>query len=193
MISIKKSVGIVVSVLTVTGGSLGLASSVGATSGYGYHHGSSTPTSTTTTTQKAKVTNNNKIDVNSSNHQYATSGSAQVTKNKMGGDATSGDASNSASLSLQASINNKDSGAALTSAAAVEVTPSMASPHGNVTTKTVSDVSLTNNNAVNVITSSSQTAKSGNATVSHNVSGGNATTGDATNTSNTTLSVSVAN
>jgi len=53
--------------------------------------------------------------------------------------------------------------------------------------------SVTNNNNICVTNSNYQTATTGNADVKHNTTGGNATSGNATNNNNTSTSVSINN
>lgn len=60
----------------------------------------------TTVRNTTTVTNTNNIAVTNTNTQYANSGSAEVTHNTRGGDATSGDAYNTNSTSFSISVKN---------------------------------------------------------------------------------------
>lgn len=59
-----------------------------------------------TTTSHVDVTNNNDISINNSNTQSAYSGDATVEHNTTGGSATTGDAANSNSTTLNLSVSN---------------------------------------------------------------------------------------
>lgn len=118
---------------------------------------------------KNSVENDNDITVNNHTYQHAESGDAKVSHNTYGGDATSGDAWNSSENNTEVEINNDWNGS---------------NSHS---------YKVENSNSVSVSNHTGQSAHTGNATVSGNTYGGSATSGDASNYSSNTVSVSINN
>lgn len=138
--------------------------------------------------------NDNKVDVKNNNDQTATTGSAKVRHNTTGGDATSGDASNSNSASTSVQIENGGSmGAGAAALSGGSDTLSTAGPDSEINATWSNNTSVTNKNQVYVTNTSVQQASSGNARVSGNTTGGDATSGDASNTNSSTTEISVSN
>lgn len=139
--------------------------------------------------------NTNNLGVTNDNPQTAHTGGAHVYDNEDGGDALSGDAENGSTLSGTFSATN--SGASAASSVASDNTGSVSGTgrdsYNKVTVSSTSLTSVSNTNNVAVSNTNTQTAQTGDASVHHNEVGGVATSGAATNTSNTTLSVSVSN
>lgn len=146
------------------------------------------------------VTNNNDLRLKNRNTQNATSGDAKVLHNTTGGDATSGDAKNSNSLSVSATVNNAAGASAWAGAlgggggsnsASIEQT----GPDSYNVIKYESEVkvNIENNNDLSVKNYNTQNATSGDAKVIDNTTGGDATSGDASNTNATTVNMSVSN
>ena len=136
--------------------------------------------STTTTT----VQNNNRVNVDNDNHQTATTGNATVSHNTWGGNATTGDATNENSTSTNVSITNSAPVSTMTSN---DWSGNSWKHEDRDTTR------VTNNNTVNVSNSNTQTARSGNATVSYNTHGGDATSGNASNYNSTETNININN
>jgi hypothetical protein len=140
------------------------------------------------------VTNDNDADVIVNNEQDADSGDARVADNTTGGDATSGDASNSSNHSVDVYMSNASSN-----------TYAMQWGNGGNNTGTINNTgpdstnrvvfeseyntTVSNTNTTNVTVNNSQDADSGDATVRDNTTGGDATTGDASNTSSSSTTV----
>ncbi|HSX45061.1 MAG TPA: hypothetical protein VLF39_03070 [Candidatus Saccharimonadales bacterium] len=139
------------------------------------------------------IKNDNDVTVNNTTSQVANSGDATVDpgNNKdggdkhhhhessdpvVGGDATTGDASNSSTSNVSVSIDNGSCGCA--------TTPATEGEGGNKLT-------VNNDNDVVVNNTTSQVATSGDAKVKGG--SGNATTGDASNMSDSTVTVSITN
>jgi hypothetical protein len=145
------------------------------------------------------VRNNNRIQATNSNHQSAWTGEAEVSDNTHGGDAWTGNASNSNSLDASVTVDNSASSAALADLGGgmgeTNAEISDTGPHSTnrVETTNTSRVNGVNNNNLTVSYTNTQTASSGDATVTDNTHGGSATTGDATNENMTTLSFDVSN
>lgn len=137
--------------------------------------------------------NDNHVGVSNSNSQSAYTGDAKVRHNTTGGDATSGDASNSNSASTSVDIDNSASMGAGMGALSGNDTLSTAGPDSEITVKWSNNTSVTNNNSVSVSNSSTQNASSGDARVSGNTTGGDATSGDASNTNSSSTEISVSN
>lgn len=148
--------------------------------------------------QRTRVNNNNNLTASNVSSQTAMSGHADATHNTEAGDAWSGDADNSNSLSATVHVSNSASGAgavAPMSSSSSTGTNSNTGPDSYNVVKSIekSSVHVTNNNNLNVANTSSQTATSGNATVSDNASGGSAVTGNVSNDNSTSLNFSVTN
>lgn len=144
------------------------------------------------------VDNHNDLSVRNDNHQDATSGVAVASDSTTAGDATSGDASNGNSFNASVSVTNSASSTAAlgadwnnNSTASIDTT----GPDSNNEIKYDynSDVDVTNNNNLNVTNNNSQTATTGDATVTHNTTGGSATTGNASNTNSSSVTFNVSN
>ena len=135
-------------------------------------------------------TNNNRVGLHNDNWQSAYSGDAKVKHNTTGGDATSGMASNDNSFDASIGITNSSGGGSEGGGGANLSTTGPTSPidvHARNTT------TVTNDNNVWVSNHSSQHASTGDATVSHNTTGGDATSGDASNTSSSTVTIDISN
>ena len=143
---------------------------------------------------------NNDNDVNASNHndQHAYSGDAKVKHNTTGGDATSGDASNSNSFSASVSIDNSGACGCLSGMfGGVDMGGSIDTTGPDSTNvienKVNNHVTVRNDNDVRVNNYNDQRASSGDATVYGNTTGGDATSGSASNSNSTTLELNISN
>jgi hypothetical protein len=149
-------------------------------------------------TNRFTQTNNNDVDIRNRNNQRATSGDATVRFNTHGGDATSGNASNDNSTDASVSISN-DSSAGLGGGGfwggggAGSIDTTGPGSRNTITSTTNNSVRVTNNNDVDINNSNTQTARTGDATVRYNTFGGDATSGDATNTNSSSFSVDISN
>ena len=136
-----------------------------------------------------RVENNNNVNVDNDVRQEAKSGDATVYKNTRGGNATSGNVRNESVVATNVSLDNRSS------------QPSSGQRHsqpahqgyGDYRSTSRTDYRVENNNDVNISNDVEQEARSGNATVSRNTWGGNATTGSAVNYSSITSTVSIRN
>ena len=143
--------------------------------------------------------NNNRVNVRNSTDQSAYTGDAKVRHNTTGGDATSGDAMNDNMTTARVSISNANSSSAALAAVGGggsnmgSIDNTGPSSWNEVTFNNGSSVDVDNNNCVDISNSTSQTATSGDATVSNNTTGGNATSGDASNVNTTDLSINITN
>lgn len=186
-----------IAAVTVLG--LGVPGIVGATSSIGTTGPDSTNTIETKEKNKWTVKNNNNLSLDSSAKQTADTGSAKVKDNTTGGDATSGDASNDNTVSAAVDIDNSGSSTPPAGfGSGGTLGGSIDGPTGPDSTNTITEtlkntVKVTNNNNVSISNSVSQSATSGDATVKHNTTGGDATTGDASNTSSSTFELTVTN
>jgi hypothetical protein len=146
-----------------------------------------------------KVENNNNLTARNYNDQSAWSGDARVTHNTYGGDATTGDATNRNSFSASATVKNSGGnwgglgnvGGGGNANTTIEYTGP--DSYNKVDNSTKSTVKIENNNDLRVVNNNTQTASTGDARVSDNTRGGDATTGDATNTNSTRVEFNVTN
>jgi|SRR3989344_4271197 len=147
-----------------------------------------------------RVTNNNNLNATNNNPQDADSGDAYVKHNTEGGDAESGEAANDSFLSVSAEVDNSGATEGAFCGCGdglgdVDASISRTGPdsYNKIEVKHKSDVRVTNNNNVNVTNNNTQNADSGNAKVYDNTEGGDATSGDASNISTTTIDLVVTN
>jgi hypothetical protein len=148
-----------------------------------------------------KVKNDNDLRVNNDNDQTAWTGDATVRHNTTGGDAETGDAKNTNSLSVSATVNNAASGGDWRDLGGhgggnnAESTIHHTGPdsYNKVDNETKTTVRISNDNDLRVNNDNDQTAISGDARVSGNTTGGDAETGDATNHNSTTVNFNVSN
>ena len=141
-------------------------------------------------TNSTTVTNNNNVNVTNSNYQKASSGDATVSNNTSGGSATSGNATNNNDTSTSVSISNI---AMMPGGGMGSFDLSTEGPNSPIHASIYNRSTVTNNNNVNVSNRNYQKASTGDAKVSHNTSGGSATSGNATNNNSTRTSVSINN
>ncbi len=155
-----------------------------------------------TSSQSLMVRNTNDIGVRNTNHQSSWSGEAKVVHNTTGGGATTGSASNANALSASATVNNAATTAPAVAAVVANnvvsnttsaITETGPDSTNKVENTTMSKVYVHNDNNLSVDNSNCQTAKSGDAIVADNTTGGSATTGNVSNTNTTTVSFNVSN
>jgi len=144
------------------------------------------------------LTNNNNVGVTNGNSQSAYTGNAKVKHNTTGGNATSGDADNANSLGVNLTIDNSGCGCDGSSGGnggSWTGDISNTGPHSfnKIKFTNENNVNVTNNNNVGVNNSNTQTAASGSARVSDNTTGGDATSGSASNTNETSVTISLTN
>jgi hypothetical protein len=148
--------------------------------------------------QSTRVRNNNHVDVGNVSFQSAHSGDASVKHNTEGGSARSGNASNSSSTSTSVGVNNGGSSAAALSgngggSNSGSIHKTGPDSYNKVSFNNSSYTSVKNNNHVGVLNLSVQKASSGDAKVYDNTEGGDATSGNASNTSTTSTTVNITN
>lgn len=144
------------------------------------------------------VDNDNDADVDNSNAQSANSGAATTANNTTAGDADSGDASNSNELEVEGTIDNRGVNAAALHGGNSGSDKGSIENTGPYSTNRVVfeddyDVDIDNDNELDVDNSNAQTATTGDATVTTNTTGGDATTGNAKNTNTTSVSFKIYN
>jgi len=156
----------------------------------------STNTITFDETNTVDVTNENTgSDVINNNEQDATSGDATVDSNTTGGNADTGHSTNSSNHKVSAFVSNASAtDLALAAAATGEADEASISNTGPTSTNTVeftgnNTVTVVNDNDVDITNNNAQEATTGTADVINNTTGGDANTGDATNTSVTDTSI----
>lgn len=147
-------------------------------------------------TSEVNVENENDITATNHNHQNASTAEAEVEHNTTGGSAKSGNASNVNSFSASATISNAGSGAIPagnggTLTGSIENTGPYS--ENEIDASISSEVEIENNNDLSVVNTNCQTATSGSAEVSRNTTGGDATSGNASNTSTTSATFTVSN
>jgi hypothetical protein len=180
---------------------LGLSLSVGvvAADNSGTIDGTGVDSSNTihsTTKNRVDVNNDNDLNVRNDNDQRATSGDAKVSYNNAGGDATSGDASNANSTSVDATVDNSGAwggmgGGSMNADASISNTG--VKSDNSVYVSVDNRVTVRNDNDIRVNNDNDQHATSGDATVSYNNEGGSATSGSASNTNSSSFTFSVTN
>ncbi len=144
------------------------------------------------------LTNNNKVGVSNDNDQDADSGDAKVKHNTTGGDATSGDATNDNAFSADLAVDNGGAwgmGCGCDSAADFDGSITETGPDSSnvIEYKNSVRVNVVNNNSVYVHNDNDQDADSGDAYVYGNTTGGNATSGSASNTNHSSVTLSISN
>lgn len=143
------------------------------------------------------VDNENDVDVDNDTDQDADSGDATVRRNTTGGNATSGDTMNDSLLRGTIRINNSGAGLASLNGGDDGSTGSIdtTGPDSNnrITFNNGFDVDVDNDNDVNIDNDVDQDADSGDARVTRNTTGGDATSGSATNVNTTEITVEVTN
>lgn len=147
---------------------------------------------------RRKVENNNNVSVRNSNPQRAYSGDVKVKHNTTGGSANSGEATNDSMLRATLNLDNgsASSGAMSSwSGGSDSGTIDTTGPnsHNTILFNNSSKVKVTNNNNISIENNNDQEAVSGNARVQGNTTGGDATSGDASNISTTEVNLSITN
>lgn len=145
---------------------------------------------------KTKSTNN--VGVANVNPQTSVSGNATVKDNRNGGNAKSGAAGTDSSLEVDGTVKNNSPAAAAADDSnssshngTIDGTGRNSNNEVNIDSKT--KTTTTNNNNVGVVNYNTQVAQSGNATVKDNRTGGDATSGNATTKSTTSVKLNVQN
>ncbi len=145
--------------------------------------------------ERQRVENNNRVTVHNDTRQYAHSGDATVN-GRRGGDAVTGDASNRSTTRSDVTISNRNSSAGLLNNGGNEVDARISDTgkrsDNNINVRSSTNTSVVNNNNVTVSNDTNQVATSGDATVNSR-RGGDAVTGNASNTSTTETTVNIRN
>lgn len=142
-----------------------------------------------------KTENNNNTTAGNSNSQVADTGNVKVHENTTGGDAASGGAMNENSLDATVTNDNTGSCGCLGGSGGLGdgMNVDNSGPDGKIKIDLTNKVKVTNNNNTNISNSNSQVATTGDVKVSDNTTAGNATSGDASNSNSTTITVSNSN
>ncbi len=142
------------------------------------------------------VNNNADIDVDNDSDQRARSGNAHVSGNTTGRDADTGDAKNVNDTLTEASVDfNSDlcdcilGGGGNSADVDAEIRNTGPDSNNEVRVETRTNIDVNNNVNFDVTNDSYQDARSGDAHVSHNTTGGGASTGHASNSNVTTTSL----
>jgi hypothetical protein len=146
----------------------------------------------------AHVENNNNVRLYSANTQSASTGSANSSQNTTGGGASTGNATNTRTVSAALSVNNSAGLAGMSWSGSNDNLNGTITNTGYNSTNVVSSkvsnyLSVENDNNICVTTDNTQSATSGDANVSQNTTGGTASTGNASNTSSDTFVLNVTN
>lgn len=144
------------------------------------------------------VRNDNHATVTNSNGQRADSGDANVSGNTTGGGATSGDASNSNEFSADLSVDNSSCDCALDGvmgggAWGGDIKNTGPKSDNVIENKQSVRVNVNNYNSLVVTNTNDQTASTGDASVDCNTTGGDATSGNASNTNSSSVTLSINN
>jgi hypothetical protein len=142
------------------------------------------------------VDNKNDVDANLDTDQHASSGDAKVNHNTTGGDATSGDADNENSVDGSVEIDNGSACDCVgegSGSSSGDISNTGPDSNNHITNTSSHTVSISNDNDIDFDSDVDQHAYSGDARVEDNTTGGNATSGSVSNTSNTTFSFSISN
>ncbi|MET0980078.1 MAG: hypothetical protein ABWX90_02380 [Candidatus Saccharimonadales bacterium] len=147
-----------------------------------------------------EIENDNNLHVDNDNDQHAWTGDAEVSDNRDGGSAETGSATNENEFDASVSVDNSS---ALSNAShwagngggSTEAVIENTGPRSDnsVRIEERSTVEVKNNNNLHVTNNNNQTASSGDAEVTDNREGGDATTGDASNSNSTTIKFDVTN
>lgn len=196
-IDIKKAAGIGVLSLGLV---VGLAGFAGASSGT---IGTTGPDSENEVTHESDVDmdfdNRNDLNLDNRNDQYASSGEAEVEDNTTGKDAKSGNASNGNAVSATIQFDNSQTASSFDGAAGGSgsnsgtINNTGPDSENKVEFESRVDVDVDNDNDVRIDNDNDQTARSGDAEVRHNTTGGGATSGNVSNTSSSSFTVRITN
>lgn len=143
--------------------------------------------------------NRNDVELDNDNEQRAYSGEVEVEGNTEGGDAESGNASNANSLSATIELDNSQASTAWggtgMGSGDVDATIDTTGPDSNneVRYENRMEVNVDNDNDINIDNNNEQSARSGDAEVRNNTTGGSATSGNVSNTSTSSFTVRVTN
>jgi hypothetical protein len=187
-----------IAAVTILG--LGVPSIVGASSSITTSGSGARTTLTVTNENEVKVKNNNNLSLNAVASQGGTSGNVDTKKNTEAGDSASGDVENSNAVAGTVTIDNSSSSDAANSCGCAgsgetmgDILTSGPDAKTKVEVTNTNEVKVTNNNNIAVSNVVSQSGASGNVKVEKNTGAGNAVSGNVTNTSTTTLMISVIN
>jgi len=197
-IDIKKLTGVSALSLALV---VGVAGFAGATSGtIGTTGADSYNKVSDKTSVDLDVNNDNNLNLSNRTHQYASSGESEVKFNTTGGNAESGGASNTNGVGATIEVDNSHAAAALSGDVLAgggsntgSITNTGYDSHNEVKYEARTDVDIRNDNDINIHNSSDQMAKSGDAEVKYNTTGGSAVSGDVSNTSTASFDVRVTN
>lgn len=196
---ISRAIAASITSLGLVVGLAGLAAADNSTGTISGNGANSSNTVRTKNIHRLHVDNDNDVHLTNNNPQYASSGDANSQYNTGGGaNATSGAANNFSTMHASVSLNNSSAmgggGGGGSNTTNGTISGNGAFSTSTVNTKNVSSVNVDNDNDVRVTNNNCQTATTGDATSSYNVGGSsNATSGPATNTSNSDFSVSITN
>lgn len=187
------SLGLVVGVAGFAGATSGTIDTTGANSDNKITHESKLD---------VDVDNDTDVDLSNRNHQHASSGDVKVKYNTTGGDAESGSATNSNSVDAEVEVDNSGalsgveglvSGNSNGSSNTASIENTGYRSDNEVKYESRTNIDVDNDTDVNIRNSSEQSARSGDAEVRYNTTGGSATSGNVSNTNSSSFSVRVSN
>lgn len=142
------------------------------------------------------VDNDNDVDVTNDTEQDARTGNARVHRNTSGEDAETGSADNDNWTMAEVSLDNTSANACLCGDDGDyngEIDTTGPDSENKIEFKNEVDIDVDNDNDVEINNDTEQTARSGDATVSRNTSGGGASTGDASNINTSEFVINISN
>lgn len=169
----------------------GLTGVVGAAPYHGSHHH---PVNTYwgKTLDITTLKNKANLDVTNDNHQVASSGRVEAEDNHSVGSVSSGAATNNNSFSASVSVDNSSSSKAALAPAADPEAPSLSTPY-HASVSNVTKTYVTNHTDIDLTNTNTQTATTGSVEVEDNGSVGSVSSGAATNTNSSNVSLSITN
>ena len=145
------------------------------------------------------VDNQNHLGLTNANEQEASTGNAETRDNTTGGDAQTGNASNSNNFVVSATVDNTGSDAGMSGGSYSDpadlgsIENTGPNSENKISSTVDNNFSVNNDNDVTVSSVNSQSASTGNAKVSDNTTGGDAMSGNASNSSSSNVTLSVSN
>lgn len=142
--------------------------------------------------------NDNDLDLENDTDQHASSGDSEVRWSTTGGDAMTGSAMNSSTVSADITVENSSSVAQTVGSVEAPsfegaITNTGPGSDNEVEYESNTDIDVNNDNDIDIDNDVDQSAWSGDAEVVGNTTGGNAVSGNVSNTSSSSFTVRIAN
>jgi hypothetical protein len=184
------SLGLVVGVAGFAGASTGTIDTTGPDSDNEIRHESRV---------ELDLRNDNEVDLRNRTTQRATSGDARVRSNTTAGNAASGDATNESVVDALVEVDNSSAAGDLSGLVGGQgsdtgrIENTGPNSENEVTFENRVEVDIENDNEIDIDNTVDQRARSGDASVRYNTTGGSASTGSASNSSSSIFTVSITN